>query len=48
MFAGEAYNVEMGITNDLFPTSRSEDEDCIVAYAPFDVPRTRPICIRIR
>ena len=42
MFAGEAYNVEMGITNDLFPTSRSEDEDCNLAYAPFDVPRTGP------
>jgi hypothetical protein len=40
MFAGEAYNVEMGITNDLFPTSRSEDEDCNLAYAPFDMPRT--------
>ena len=40
MFAGEAYNVEMGITNDLFPTSRSEDEDCNLSYAPFDVPRT--------
>jgi len=26
MFAGEAYNVEMGITNDLFPISRSEDD----------------------
>jgi mono/diheme cytochrome c family protein len=42
MFAGEAYNVEMGITNDLFPTSRSEDEDCNLSYAPFDVPRTSP------
>jgi CxxC motif-containing protein (DUF1111 family) len=30
----------MGITNDLVPTSRSEDEDCNLAYAPFDVPRT--------
>jgi cytochrome c peroxidase len=40
MFAGEAYNVEMGITNDLFPTSRSENEECNSAYAPFDVPRT--------
>jgi CxxC motif-containing protein (DUF1111 family) len=40
MFAGEAYNVEMGISNDLFPASRSEDEDCNVAYEPFDVPRT--------
>ncbi len=40
IFAGEAYNVEMGITNDLFPTSRSEDDECNVAYEPFDVPRT--------
>jgi hypothetical protein len=40
MFAGEAYNVEMGITNDLFPISRSENEECNSAYAPFDVPRT--------
>ncbi len=43
MFAGEAYNVEMGISNDLFPMSRSEDEDCNVAYAPFDVPRTEDV-----
>ncbi len=40
LFAGEAYNVEMGIANDLFPTSRDETEGCDVAYAPFDVPRT--------
>jgi CxxC motif-containing protein (DUF1111 family) len=39
MFAGEAYNVEMGITNDLFPVSRSEDDDCMTAYTPFDQPR---------
>ena len=40
IFAGEAYSVEMGISNDLFPISRSEDDDCNVAYEPFDVPRT--------
>jgi CxxC motif-containing protein (DUF1111 family) len=40
IFAGEAYNVEMGITNDVFPISRSEDDGCNVAYEPFDVPRT--------
>ena len=40
IFAGEAYNVEMGITNDLFPISRSEDPACNLAYEPFDVPRT--------
>jgi CxxC motif-containing protein (DUF1111 family) len=28
MFAGEAYNVEMGITNELFPTSTEEDPGC--------------------
>jgi CxxC motif-containing protein (DUF1111 family) len=40
IFAGEAYNVEMGISNDLFPISRSEEEGCNLAYEPFDVPRT--------
>jgi CxxC motif-containing protein (DUF1111 family) len=40
LFAGEAYSVEMGISNDLFPISRSEDDDCNLAYEPFDVPRT--------
>lgn len=40
MFAGEAYNVEMGISNDLFPMARSEDPNCNVAYEPFDIPRT--------
>ncbi len=40
VFAGEAYSVEMGISNDLFPISRSEDTGCNLAYEPFDVPRT--------
>jgi len=40
MFAGEAYNVEMGISNDLFPASRSENTDCNMAYEAFDIPRT--------
>jgi CxxC motif-containing protein (DUF1111 family) len=40
IFAGEAYNVEMGISNDLFPTGRSEDPTCNVVYEPFDIPRT--------
>ncbi len=39
MFAGEAYNVEMGISNDLFPISRSEVDGCNLAYEPFDTPR---------
>ena len=40
LFAGEAYNVEMGISNDLFPIGRSEDPNCSVVYEPFDIPRT--------
>jgi CxxC motif-containing protein (DUF1111 family) len=40
IFAGEAYNVEMGISNDLFPIGRSEDANCSVVYEPFDIPRT--------
>jgi len=40
IFAGEAYNVEMGISNDEFPIGRSEDPTCNVVYEPFDVPRT--------
>src|SRR5262249_38962165 len=43
MFAGEAYNVEMGITNELFPTATEEDP---VGRGPGkpehnDVPRTQ-------
>ena len=42
IFAGEAYNVEMGISNDAFPIGRSEDPTCSEVYEPFDVPRTEP------
>ncbi len=42
MFAGEAYSVEMGISNDLFPIGRSEDPNCSLVYEPFDIPRTQP------
>ncbi|HEY5103144.1 MAG TPA: di-heme oxidoredictase family protein [Steroidobacteraceae bacterium] len=34
MFAGEAYNVEMGISNDLFPTERDETPGCATDTAP--------------
>jgi CxxC motif-containing protein (DUF1111 family) len=40
IFAGEAYNVEMGISNDEFPIGRNEDPSCNVVYEPFDIPRT--------
>jgi CxxC motif-containing protein (DUF1111 family) len=42
IFAGEAYNVEMGISNDAFPMGRSEDPTCSTVYEPFDIPRTEP------
>jgi Di-haem oxidoreductase, putative peroxidase len=42
MFAAEAYNVEMGITNDLFPTATEEDPSCQGPQKPKpnDVTRT--------
>lgn len=36
MFSGEAYNVEMGITNDLFPQKRDETASCQFAPSPND------------
>ena len=40
MFAGEAYNVEMGVTNELFPTARDEDPSCNLGAEANDVTRT--------
>jgi CxxC motif-containing protein (DUF1111 family) len=42
VFAGEAYNVEMGITNELFPTAPEEDPACMGndKPEPNDVTRT--------
>jgi len=36
LFAGEAYNVEQGITNELFQTEREEDLNCQFAPVPND------------
>jgi len=36
LFAGEAYNVEMGITNELFQTERDETSTCQYATVPND------------
>jgi CxxC motif-containing protein (DUF1111 family) len=36
MFAGEAYNVEMGISNQLFPQERDETPSCISFPSPND------------
>jgi CxxC motif-containing protein (DUF1111 family) len=37
LFSGEAYNVEMGITNELFQTERDETPLCQFAMVPNDV-----------
>jgi len=36
MFAGEAYNVEQGVTNELFPTERDETPGCTFNATPED------------
>ena len=40
LFSGEAYNVEMGISNELFPTERDETPGCQKAPVPNDVVNT--------
>jgi CxxC motif-containing protein (DUF1111 family) len=41
VFAGEAYNVEMGVTNDVFPTARDETPGCTQGVnEPNDITRT--------
>jgi CxxC motif-containing protein (DUF1111 family) len=40
LFSGEAYNVEMGITNELFQTERDETPACLFATVPNDVTDT--------
>jgi len=37
-FAGEAYNVELGISNDLNPNVTDEDDNCLLTKEPADVP----------
>jgi CxxC motif-containing protein (DUF1111 family) len=36
MFAGEAYNVEQGVTNELFPDERDETPGCRLNHLPED------------
>jgi hypothetical protein len=41
IFSGEAYNVEMGVTNDVFPTARDETPGCNQGInEPNDITRT--------
>ena len=42
LFSGEAYNVEMGITSELFHTERDETTACQFATVPNDVTDTDP------
>ena len=36
MFAGQAYNVEMGVTNELFPNERETNPTCLFNATPED------------
>jgi CxxC motif-containing protein (DUF1111 family) len=36
MFAGEAYNVEQGVTNEIFPNERDETPGCVLNALPED------------
>jgi CxxC motif-containing protein (DUF1111 family) len=40
IFSGEAYNVEMGITNEQFPVERDETQACQLATIPNDTTNT--------
>src|SRR5882724_9399423 len=40
IFSGEAYNVEMGITNELFQTERDESKECQFVNVPNTVTNT--------
>ena len=40
LFSGEAYNVEMGITNELFQSERDETATCQFASTPNDITNT--------
>ena len=47
IFAGEAYNVEMGVTNDLFPQAVDESPDCTADKSePNDIFRNDPTDVR--
>lgn len=40
VFAGEAYNVELGVANELFPSKRSAVPGCVFSGAPEDATHT--------
>lgn len=47
IFSGEAYNVEMGVSNDLFPQATEESQPCMFDKSePNDITRTDPDDVR--
>jgi len=42
IFAAESYNVEMGVTNELFPSERGQTPGCLFNRFPEDEPGTQP------
>lgn len=42
IFSGEAYNVELGISNELFQTEREENSKCQYASTPNDTSHAKP------
>jgi CxxC motif-containing protein (DUF1111 family) len=42
MFAGEAYNVEQGVSNEVFPQDREENPDCAFNAMPEDTTNLTP------
>jgi len=47
IFAGEAYNVEMGVTNDIFPQATDESPACTADKSePNDIFRSEPTDVR--
>lgn len=45
MFSGEAYNVEMGVSNELFPQERDETPGCLFNPLPEDTTNLDPTAI---
>jgi CxxC motif-containing protein (DUF1111 family) len=43
IFSGEAYNVEMGITNELFQVERDQNPECLYGTTPNDVQDTEAL-----
>jgi CxxC motif-containing protein (DUF1111 family) len=47
-FSGEAYNVEIGVTTDLFPNEREDDPSCATTALPEDTTDLEPVSAFMR